>query len=105
MKSTSVTCKATNCVHNKKCDCMAGAITVKGINATDMSETICNTFVEEGGYAYDHLSSCHDHSKTVPEKIKCSAGKCKYNENGSCKAEDVQIMAARAACGTFECMS
>lgn len=69
MKSTSVTCKATNCVHNKKCDCMAGAITVKGINATDMSETICNTFVEEGGYAYDNLSSCHDHSKTVPEKL------------------------------------
>ena len=78
MKSTSLTCKATNCVHNKSGDCMAGVINVKGANAKTISETICNTFVEEGGYA------------------------CKYNENGKCNAEDVQIMAARAACGTFE---
>ena len=56
MKSTSLTCKATNCVHNKSGDCIAGVINVKGVNAKTISETICNTFVEEGGYALDNLS-------------------------------------------------
>ncbi|MCR1824600.1 MULTISPECIES: DUF1540 domain-containing protein [Terrisporobacter] len=102
MKSTSLTCKATNCVHNKSGDCMAGVINVKGVNAKTISETICNTFVEEGGYAYDKLSNIYDNKKTVPESIKCIASNCKYNENDKCNAKDVQIMAARAACGTFE---
>ncbi|WP_434792961.1 hypothetical protein TPDSL_20650 [Terrisporobacter petrolearius] len=105
MKSTSVTCKATNCVHNKSCDCMAGVINVKGISAKTVQETNCNTFVEEGGHAHDNLSSLHDNKKTVPETIRCSASNCAYNENGNCYAQDVQIMAANAACGTFECRS
>lgn len=102
MKSTSVTCKATNCVHNKNCDCMAGVINVKGTYALSVQETTCNTFVVEGGYSFDNLASLHDYEKTIPEKIKCNVSNCNHNENGKCYAEDVQIMAANAACGTFE---
>ena len=105
MKSTSVICKATNCVHNQNCDCMAGVINVKGIHARSPKDVVCNTFVVEGGYSFDNLSSYHDNEKTVPEKIRCSAGNCTYNENGNCYAQNVQIMAANASCGTFECMS
>ena len=103
MKSPSLICKATNCIHNKSGDCMAGVINIKGIHAVTISETNCSTFVEEGGYAYDKLSNLYDDKKTIPETIKCIAGNCKYNENGKCYAKDVQIMAAKAACGTFEC--
>ena len=102
MRSTSLICKATNCVHNKNCDCMAGVINVKGIHAKNPSETTCNTFVVEGGYSFDNLSSMHDSEKAVPEAIKCSAGNCKYNEDGKCYADNVEIMAANACCGTFE---
>lgn len=104
MKSTSLTCKATNCVHNKSCDCMAGVINVQGIHATTISETTCDTFVEEGGYSFDNLSSYHDTEKAVPETIKCNASNCKYNDNGKCYADNVHIIAANASCGTFECM-
>lgn len=104
MRSSSVTCKATNCVHNKNCDCMAGVINVKGLYAMSTPETTCNTFVMEGGYSFDNLSSYHDNEKTVPEKIKCNASNCKYNDNGKCYAQNVQIMAANASCGSFECL-
>ena len=40
--------------------------------------------------------------KTTTEKIRCNAGNCIHNENGKCYAEQVQIKAANAACGTFE---
>lgn len=103
MKSTSLTCQATNCVHNQGCDCMAGVINVKGINATVVSDTNCNTFVEEGGYSFDNLSSYNDDEKTIPEKIKCSVRNCKYNEEERCHANNVEIIAANAACKTFEC--
>ena len=103
MRSTSLTCQATNCVHNQSCDCMAGVINVKGLNATTVSEINCNTFVEEGGHSFDNLSSYNDDKKTLPEKIKCIAKNCKYNESERCNAKDVQILAANAACKTFEC--
>lgn len=101
--SYNVTCKATNCVHNKNNECMAGVITVKGANATTMDKTNCDTFVVEGGYGFDNLSSYHDHEKTKTDKIRCSAQNCIHNENKSCYANYVQIMAANASCGTFEC--
>ena len=102
MKIFIVTCKSTNCVHNKNSECMAGVITVKGLHATTSSEAKCETYVMEGGYAFDNLSSLHDNEKTTTEKIRCNAGNCIHNENGKCYAEQVQIKAANAACGTFE---
>ena len=103
MANSSVTCKSTNCVHNNNCECMAGVITVKGLHATTASKTTCSTFVIEGGYSFDNLSSYHDNEKTKTETSRCSASNCKYNENGGCHADEVQIMAANASCGTFEC--
>lgn len=102
MKSSNITCKATNCAHNKQCHCMAGVIVVKGKDSESVSETICNTFVEEGGYAFENLSCLYDDKETKPENIKCSAVKCKYNRDEKCFADEVEILAARAACGTFD---
>lgn len=101
--NSNVTCKATNCVHNDKTYCMAGAIVVKGPHALEMSKTACDTFVVEGGYGYDHLSSYFDNEQTKIEKIRCSAKNCVYNEDYACNAHCVQIMAANACCGSFEC--
>lgn len=103
MKSANnISCKATNCVHNQSCHCMAGVINVKGKDATTVSETTCNTFVVEGGYSFDNLSSFHDDEKTKTENIKCSAKNCKYNENEKCYANEVEIIAANESCATFE---
>ena len=73
MKSADVTCKATNCIHNKNCECMAGVITVKGVHSHSTSETTCDTFVLEGGYTFDNLAAYNDDTKTVVEGINCSA--------------------------------
>ncbi len=67
MKSADVTCKATNCIHNKNCECMAGVITVKGVHSHSTSETTCDTFVLEGGYTFDNLAAYNDDTKTVVE--------------------------------------
>lgn len=103
MKSSCVNCKVTNCIHNQGCDCMAGVINVKGIHAQTVNETICNTFIEEGGYSFDNLAKYNNDENTKTETVKCSATNCKYNENQKCYADEVQIIAANASCGTFEC--
>ncbi|MEG1410502.1 DUF1540 domain-containing protein [Clostridium sp.] len=103
LRSENVECKATRCIHNNKSECMAGVISVKGMTAMSTPETSCVTFVEEGGYGYDHLSNYYDNSVTKTRNIKCAAGNCKYNNNEECYAEVIQINAANASCDSFEC--
>lgn len=104
LRSENVQCKATRCIHNNSTECLAGVINVKGMNSRSTPETTCSTFVEEGGYGYDNLSNYYDNSKTVTKirDIKCSAEKCKYNNNGECYANEIEINAANASCDTFE---
>ncbi len=102
MKNSNLICKATNCVHNSNCECMAGVISIRGGQATDVKETSCATFVIEGGYGLDNFSNYYDKSKTMPENIRCSAVNCRYNEERQCYAGNVQILAANSSCGTFE---
>ena len=102
MKSNKLSCKATNCVYNEKCECLAGIITVRGVHAESVPDTKCITFVEEGGYGFDRFHNCHRSEKTDVDEIRCSAGNCIHNENSACYADKVQIIAANASCGTFE---
>ena len=40
--------------------------------------------------------------KADVSNIKCSACRCKYNENLKCHADDVQINRVTASCDTFK---
>lgn len=104
-RSEYVKCKATNCIHNKATECMAGVINISGMNAMSTPQTGCATFVEEGGYAYDHLSNLYDNEKSITQikDIKCLAKNCKHNNSGECYADGIRINAADTSCETFEC--
>ncbi|WP_455539142.1 DUF1540 domain-containing protein [Terrisporobacter sp.] len=103
MGNSSVVCKSTSCVHNNNLECTAGVIVVRGAHATKYSEAKCDTYVEEGGYGFDNFSSLYDSEKNLTDEIKCSAVKCKYNEDKNCTANQIEITAANASCATFKC--
>lgn len=102
-RSENVACKASGCIHNQKSECMAGVISIKGENATFAKDAVCATYVTEGGYGYDHLSNLYDNNLTKTRNIRCSAGNCKYNDNGECFSSKVIVNAANAHCNSFEC--
>lgn len=102
-RSEVISCRATECIHNQKSECMAGVISIKGENATLAKEALCSTFVQEGGYGYDHLSSLYDDTATKTKDIRCAAGNCKYNDDGNCYSDKVVINASNANCNSFEC--
>lgn len=91
-------CNATNCAFNKRMDCRAGAINIRGEEAAEIAETSCSSYVDRSSNAF---TNSIDYARTTPDNIICEAQHCKYNENKNCTAEDVRIDAYKAACDTF----
>lgn len=98
--SRNLKCNATNCAFNKRMDCRAGAINIRGEEAVKIPETSCSSYVNRSSNVFNNAV---DYAQTSPESIICEARNCTYNENRSCKAEDVRIDAYKAACDTFNC--
>ena len=105
LRNDNISCNATRCIHNKSTECMAGVINIRGVEAVSTKQTTCTTFVDEGGYGYDHLSNLYDNDKSITKTkdIQCAAENCKYNTKRECHANKVTINAANASCQTFEC--
>lgn len=114
----SVSCSASNCVHNISGLCSANKIEVEGKAAHSSSGTDCNTFAEKGiKNAFTNLTNMNISgefkqlfSKDTIEMspvISCTARPCKHNASGLCDAESVMIFGAGAVntegtqCETF----
>ncbi|KYH35383.1 hypothetical protein CLTEP_05590 [Clostridium tepidiprofundi DSM 19306] len=114
----SLSCSATNCVHNMSGLCSANTINVSGIDANTSSSTQCDTFAEKGlknslmNAANVNISGqfrqlFNSSSIEMSPIIRCTAERCKYNENKVCNAANVQITgpgaltSSKTYCETF----
>ncbi|ERI94385.1 hypothetical protein HMPREF1982_01021 [Clostridiales bacterium oral taxon 876 str. F0540] len=116
--SGQLNCNALKCVHNMSGLCSANTIHVFGSGAHTSDETMCNTFAEKGfTNAITHLTNMNvtgevrqllnNNAIEMSPAIKCESVNCIYNEEGVCRASNVQISGPRAetsqdtVCDTF----
>jgi len=94
-------CGARNCAANTNGLCCLGEIHVEGSSARSAADTCCASFREQGsGFSN---AACCDSPKTHSD-ILCDVQKCRYNSNGCCCADSVEIRGAHAcACGETCC--
>lgn len=96
-------CLAHNCAYNREELCSAGQIKVKGEDTQEGGNTFCSTFnykEEESGF-FSRLSDINllsgisnmfsNEDQEMNPKVACDAGKCNYNAEGFCDAEDLNI--------------
>ena len=115
----TLSCSASNCLHNSGGLCGANTINVSGSNAHTSISTQCDTFVERGiksslenvgnvnatGYMKQFVSG--PSSIEMTPSVRCEAGNCRYNENYNCQASNVQVegpgalSSSRTFCETF----
>ena len=115
--SGNLGCNAKNCIHNNQSICNASNIHVNGANASSSDYTECGSFVEKGiknslsnvynmnigGEIYNGYNS----GSGMGPNISCDAASCKYNINGDCISNYVQIggvgafSSNRTQCETF----
>lgn len=114
----SLSCSATNCVHNMSGLCSANTINVAGNGAHSSSSTQCETFAEKGlknslmnaanvnipGQFKQLFNSA---SIEMNPTIRCNAENCKHNNNKMCNAQNIQVSgpgaltSSKTCCETF----
>ncbi|MEG1255093.1 DUF1540 domain-containing protein [Clostridium sp.] len=115
----TLTCNANNCLHNISGLCSAKNIHIQGTNAHSSEYTQCSSFTEKGirnaitnvfnmnvtGEVKQLFSSSN---VAMNPRIQCDAANCRYNINGNCGADFIQIYGAvaissnRTECETFQ---
>ena len=94
----SLSCVATNCIHNKNNCCCLSNIKVDGAGAHTSEKTCCRNFAEHHGHsnASEHPCACLS--------IDSRAVDCAYNEDCICGADRVDICGHDARnCSQTEC--
>ncbi|HEY5563096.1 MAG TPA: DUF1540 domain-containing protein [Clostridiaceae bacterium] len=116
--SESISCSATNCVHNISALCSARKIRVDGSSASTSFETSCDTYAGKGFVnAVTNLTNMNipgefrqimnTSSIEMSPKVECTARNCTFNQNETCNAESVYINGTGAkdsrstSCETF----
>ena len=116
--SGSLSCSATDCVHNINSLCSASTIHVGGMNAHTSGGTQCDTFAEKGfRNAVANMGNMNvvgeikqlftNSSVEMSPQIKCDAVRCVHNADRLCNANNIQIYGPAAAtsegtqCETF----
>lgn len=100
MQKENIRCNATNCAFNKRMECNAGAINIRGVQATKSDQTTCSSYVDKITNSFINSTSSQ---RTNPSNIRCEAYKCTYNRYKNCTADNVIIDAYKASCDTFIC--
>ncbi len=100
-------CMVTNCVYNKEELCSRGDIKIGGRKATIAEETCCDSFRDKNHGAAKNAVSTECGCSSI--RVDCDACSCKYNEDKTCCAPEVNIEGACAdgcddtVCETFCC--
>lgn len=102
----NVNCSITSCAHNKSGACYSTSLNISGANATSSTGTACVSYLN--GQAYSNTANMVSDSKPV-NYISCSAVTCKYNYNGSCSNNAINVinnstmnMYSDTECASFE---
>ena len=89
---TDLKCCVSTCCYNADNRCCRGNIKVEGKDSDSVKDTCCGSFKERTG------ESCTNKAEH-PDKaidVACEAGKCIYNCNMKCSANDIGIAGAHA---------
>lgn len=105
---THLECKVTSCAHYQSGRCSLPGIHVSGSNADTSSQTCCASYEEKRGQASMNQAGGHAGSSS---SIRCEAGRCQYNCQGSCEASNVCVDCccgnvtnkSETECSTFSC--
>lgn len=97
MKS-NLNCLSSNCRYNDSGYCYANYIKIDGYDATDSSETTCDTFIEKSS---NLTSSLKENNITTSQNITCSVKNCTYNLYGTCNSIHVLIDKSLNKCDSF----
>ncbi len=114
----ALSCSANNCVHYSNNMCTANKIHVSGLTASITPDTHCATFQEKN--LQNTLNSLTNMNVSGEIKqfftssgiemypqIECTAKACKYNNQGECFAQSIDIIGSDATiptatyCNTF----
>ena len=99
---TRISCDVTKCEYNTDGGCKLHKIEVGTQSARMSDETRCESYVPSGSGAKNSCG-CRQDACDISE-IKCSAEKCKYNDDGECEAKKIEISPCKSAnCGETEC--
>lgn len=93
-------CNAADCAFNRKSECSAGAINIRGAEAKSTDGTACTSYVSRSANSFTNSVNS---GKTNTDNISCEACNCTYNKNKNCTADSVSIDAYKASCDTFIC--
>jgi len=88
---TDIFCSAEHCAHNKDCSCCLENVRVGGDYAENPDGTRCSDFLCETADMAFPESPCHC------ANINCDAENCRYNRDGECDADTIDI------CGENSC--
>lgn len=100
-------CGSFDCAYNSSGSCFAKNILIDGRCAQTTSETTCASYTPNGSnfsnmeFATDFMDSGASRANISP-KITCNAMNCRFNNNKSCTAGNVQINPGVASCETFQ---
>ena len=102
----NVSCNIADCAHNKSGICYATSLNISGPNATNATETTCASYMN--GASYSNIANMVSDSKPV-NYVSCSAINCKYNYNGSCSNNAINVFTnssgsiySNTECASFE---
>ena len=95
---TNLHCLASSCSYNDSGYCYAAYIKIDGHDATESSETNCDTFREK---SHTLTASLKENNITTSQNITCSAKNCTYNLYGLCNASHVFINKKSNKCDSF----
>ena len=95
---TDIYCSVTKCAHNKEHCCCLENVKVGGENANSTEGTRCDSFIKEHATMSLGESICHC------TLIDCEAENCRYNCEGECCAESIDICGEKSCnCGETCC--
>ncbi len=95
---TNLKCTTANCVHNLKCHCNAGVVTVD-------ERGLCDTKIKRAGGALEQtfreIEAGDDFIPDAPLSVECTAD-CVYNKDNVCTASAIYVndSFARTKCAT-----
>ena len=99
---TRISCDVRKCVYNANGGCRLENIKVGSENARMCDETKCESY-SPSDMSSKNACGCNDDACSI-STIKCSAEKCKYNDDGACEAKKIEICTCHSGkCGETEC--
>lgn len=99
----TISCEVTKCCYNKDGGCRLERVNVGGENAVVSVETMCDSFTDCKEDAMTNSCDCENEACDCAE-IDCEAENCRYNENGECEAERIEVgKCSSCCCSETEC--